>query len=89
MTDHGAGNDSEPLGLAFNHQVNAICIATLLPAGSFISLYTHDTVVNTRIMICFSQRGLRSLSASSSTSIFEYAETCEGFDIKYHFSCEY
>ena len=69
--DRGAGNDLEPLGIAFYHQGNAMHsrgIVTLLQPGNFTSLYTHDTVDNTGVMICFGQGGLRSLGALSLVS---------------------
>ena len=39
--------------------------SNIVVPGSFTSLHTHDTVGNMGVMICFSQGGLHSLSASS------------------------
>ena len=50
LPDRGAGNDPEPLGLAFHHQRQCKCIVKLLPLGSFTSLHTHDAVSNTGVI---------------------------------------
>ena len=54
--DRGAGNDPAPLGLAFHHQ------------GS--TLLHWEIIMG--VMICLGQGGVRSLSASSYDSVFDY-----------------